>query len=119
VAESLEELLGSASLTPEKKLARHLVKHLQEGWIECGLMDLGQEDLAERGPANGEPGLSVDEHRMSGNRMAESLSQWNCEIELAPEERRLLSGAISRLPGSAWVSMPWTMWRLRKKLKNG
>jgi hypothetical protein len=146
VVESLEEMFGMANQTPEKKLAQHLVKHLQQGWIECGLMDLGQPDMTQPGRVPGGAGLTasedrrntvdgqglarVDEHsgrsedqmtgeqQLSASRMARSLSKWNCEIELAQEERRLLSSALSRLPRSAWISMPRTMWRLRRKLKD-
>jgi hypothetical protein len=146
VAESLEEMFGSAKPTPEKKLAQHLVKHLQEGWIQCGLMDLGSPDVTQPGPFAGEAGLSAGEHRRntadepgsarvdestgtpvdqisgeqqsSARRMAQSLNKWSCEIELAPEERRLLSSALRRLPRSAWISMPRTVWRLRRKLRD-
>ena len=131
VADSFEELFGSPNLTPEKKLARQLVKHLQEGWIECGLMDLGQAGIRQAGPAVAEPGRDIaqdhraapgpisPEEQLSARRMANRLSEWTCEIDLAEEEHRLLSKALSRLPRSAWISMPRIMWRLRKKLERG
>jgi hypothetical protein len=115
VADSLEEMFGARSMSPEKKLARHLTQHLQQGWLECGLMSMG--------PAGGMPPgqmtaieQSPREQQLSARRMADNMKKWSCEIELDGEERRLLSEAIGRLPRSAWISMPRTMWRLRKKL---
>jgi hypothetical protein len=123
VVDSLEEMFGGRKLTLEKKLARHLVKHLQEGWIECGLMELGQPGMTQPGPVSGELGAIVDDNRrgeqqFAGKQMAQSLSKWNCEIELGQDERLLLSRALGRLPRAAWISMPRTMWRLRRKLKD-
>jgi hypothetical protein len=147
VVDSLEEMFGARKLTPEKKLARHLSQHLQQGWLECGLMNMGatsgmateqgatergatEQGATEQGAArqvdsgqiNGEHvgNLAEDtteEQQVSARRLAESIGKWTCEIELAPEEQRLLFEAIGRLPRSAWISMPRTMWRLRKKLR--
>ena len=113
VADSLEEMFGTPKLTPEKKLARHLTQHLQQGWIECGLMNMNEP---VRGQAVAPAEDITREHQLSARRMAENMRKWSCEIELAPEERRLISEAMGRLPRSAWVSMPRTMWRLKKKM---
>jgi len=129
VVESLAEFFDGPSLPPEKKLARHLVKHLQQGWIECGLMDMDPSGLAQSGARSSPPGRdsaesdvtlpgpASAEQMLSARRMADSLRKWSCEIELAREERQLLSKALAGLPGSAWITMPRTMWRLRRKLK--
>ena len=115
VADSQEEMFGARSMTPEKKLARHLTQHLQQGWLECGLMGMGA--AGEPAPGEVASGEHVSrEQQVSARRMADNMKKWTCAIELAPEERRLLSEAIGRLPRSAWISMPRTMWRLRKKL---
>ena len=114
VADSLEELFGGRNLTPEKKLARHLTQHLQQGWLECGLMNMPKADDDQPEASTGHAG----ERQLSARRMAENIRKWSCEIELRPEERRLLSEAIGRLPRSAWISMPRIMWRLRRKVKS-
>jgi len=115
VADSLEEMFGARSMAPEKKLARHLTQHLQQGWLECGLMSMGPG--GEMGPVQMAPLEQTSrEQQASARRMADNMKRWSCEIDLDSEERRLLSEAIGRLPRSAWISMPRTMWRLRKKL---
>src|SRR5262245_61387397 len=115
VADSLDELFGARQMTPEKKLARHLAQHLQQGWLECGLMNMRMAD-------HDQPGASAEhisrEQQLSARRMAENMKKWTCEIELGSEERQLLYEAIGRLPRSAWISMPRTMWRLRRKVRS-
>jgi hypothetical protein len=45
------------------------------------------------------------------------LMQWSCEINLDQPDRALLLDSLSRLPRSSWLTMPRTMWRLRRNLK--
>ncbi len=109
VAENLEDLFGADGLTHEKKLARHLNNHLREGLVECGMFD-----LLALGPVQ-----SFSEEQQSKIEQAnEQLENWSCKIELVADDRDLLRAALARLPGSAWATMPRTLWRLRKKLKS-
>ena len=115
VADSLEEMFGARNLTPKKRLARHLTQHLQQGWLECGLMNMRKTDHEQLGTSNER---IAREQELYATRMAENIRKWSCEIELDSEEQRLLSEAIGRLPRSAWLSMPRTMWRLRRKVRS-
>ena len=109
VVENLEDLFGAGGLSHEKKLARHLNNHLREALVECGMFEL----LALGA------GQSFSEDQQSKlQRANERLDNWSCKIELAADDRELLRAALARLPGSAWVSMPRTLWRLKKKLKS-
>ncbi len=111
VVEDLEDLFGGDGLPHDKKLARHLSNHLREGLIECGLFELMAtvgEGLGQALSAEGQAKLQQANHR---------LKDWRCEINLDSEDRRLLSESMSKLPRAAWINMPRTLWRLRKKLK--
>ncbi|HEX8088992.1 MAG TPA: hypothetical protein VF762_09080 [Blastocatellia bacterium] len=111
IVEDLEELFGARALSREKQLARHLGNHLREALVECGVFE-----LMGAGAAGARRVLSEEEqaklHEINGR-----LKQWRCEIKLIEPDRKLLGEAISQLPRSAWISMPRTLWRLRRKLK--
>jgi hypothetical protein len=104
-------MFGTGALPHEKQLARHLGNHLREALVECGMFEL-------MGAANGSAAreLSVEEQAKL-REINERLKGWRCEIKLAEPDRKMLTDAMSRLPRAAWISMPRTLWRLRRKLK--
>jgi hypothetical protein len=111
VVEHFEELFGGEAMPPEKQLVRHLNNHLREALLECGMLEvIGTVEHNHSQPLS--PEAQVNLQRMNAR-----LSDWRCEVSIDPAERRMLYEALSRLPRSAWLSMPRTMWRLRKKLK--
>jgi hypothetical protein len=112
VVESLEESLGVATLSPDKQLLRHLNNHVREGLIESGLFELMANQLEPNGHS-----VTPAVHEASFRDAQERLIGWRCEMKLSDSDRRLLLSAISHLPWSAWISMPRTLWRLRRKLK--
>lgn len=108
VVESVEELLCGGKLDPKQQLVRHLNNHLREALIECGMFELmaaGTEQAV----------LLEDQARLQ--QVNKRLAVWSCQIKLEEEERRLLRDSLSRLPLSSWITMPKTMWRLKKKLR--
>ena len=110
IVENLDQLFGNNTIPHEKQLARHLGNHLREALIECGMFELmraGQPAAAE---------MSVEDQAKL-REINERLKEWRCEIKLAELDRKALADAMSRLPRSAWISMPRTLWRLRRKLK--
>jgi hypothetical protein len=111
VVESVEELLCGGKLDPEQQLVRHLNNHLREALIESGMFEL----MTAAQPGAGQA-VSVEDP-MKLQQVNDRLSGWTCQIKLDDPERRLLYESLSRLPRSSWVTMPRTMWRLRKKLK--
>ncbi|HEX8185807.1 MAG TPA: hypothetical protein VF747_13670 [Blastocatellia bacterium] len=111
VVENLEEMFGAHALPHEKQLARHLGNHLREALVECGMFELMGAGANE---AASSP--SVD-NQAKLREITERLKRWTCEIKLGEPDKKMLSEAVSRLPRSAWISMPRTLWRLRKKLK--
>jgi hypothetical protein len=112
VVENLEEIFGAETLPYEKRLARHLANHLREALIESGMFELMGEgaQIAERAASR--------EEQARLREITERMKQWRCRIKLAEPDRKRLSEAVSRLPRSAWISMPRTLWRLKKKLKS-
>ena len=107
----LEEMFGLSSLPPEKQLARHLNNHMREALIESGVLELMagfKHDAAH---------TITDEDRVKIQQANERLKQWSCEIKLETTDKKTLSEAVSRLPRTAWITMPRTLWRLKKKLK--
>lgn len=113
VASHIEQELGAHALAPDKEIARHLGNHVREALIESGMFDL----LAR---SSGSNDGAMSEADASTLREANAkLSEWQCEVRLTEQDRGLLKEAVSRLPRSAWLSMPRTMWRLRKKLRRG
>lgn len=113
VVENLEELFSGHALSHEKQLARHLGNHLREALVECGMFELMGAGAAEV------QGAPSPEEQARLREISERLKRWRCEIKLAEPDRKMLSEAITRLPRSAWFSMPRTLWRLKKKLKAG
>jgi hypothetical protein len=109
IVEDLDELFGNRTLSHEKQLARHLGNHLREALVECGMFEL-------MGAADAQRALSPDDQAKL-REINERLAGWRCEIKLSEPDRKLLGEAMSRLPRSAWISMPRTLWRLRRKLK--
>lgn len=111
VVESVEELLCGAKLEPQQELVRHLNNHVREALIDCGLFDLM---AAAR---NGEDHEISVEQRSKLDQANKRLKQWSSEVRLNDGERGLLADALSRMPRSAWLTMPRTLWHLRKKLR--
>lgn len=112
VIESVEELLCGGKLDREQQLVRHLNNHVREALIESGLFELmaaAQQDAPQ-------PPSPADQAKL--RQVTAELARWKCQIKLDAEERQLLSKSLSRLPRSSWITMPRTMWRLRKKLKS-
>jgi hypothetical protein len=111
IIESIEETLCGYEISRETQLSRHLNNHLREALIECGLFEL----IAATGTGT-QKALTPEElaRLQSAN---ERLNSWNCQINLEDADRRVLFESLSKLPRSAWVTMPRTLWRLRKKLK--
>jgi hypothetical protein len=107
VVESVEELLCGGKLDPKQQLVRHLNNHLREGLIECGMFEL----MAAT------PGSVSVEDQARFQQVNARLTQWSCQIKLDSEERRLIYESLSRLPRASWITMPRTMWRIRRKLK--
>lgn len=111
VVESVEELLCGGTIDPKKQLVRHLNNHLREALIECGMFELMatvQQGATQSGSF---------EERAQLEQANQRLAVWTCQIKLNNEERRLLDEALSRLPRASWITMPRTMWRLKRKLK--
>lgn len=111
IVENLDELFGNDKLSHEKQLARHLGNHLREALVECGMFE-----LMGMGAAGAQRALSPEDQAKL-REINERLTGWRCEIKLGDADRRLLNEAMSCLPRSAWISMPRTLWRLKKKLK--
>jgi hypothetical protein len=111
VVESVEELLCGGTIDLKKQLIRHLNNHLREALIECGMFELMatvQQGATQSG--------SIEE-RAQLERANQRLALWTCQIKFDDEERRLLDQALSRLSRASWITMPRTMWRLKRKLK--
>lgn len=112
VVESVEELLCGGTLDPEQQLVRHLNNHIREGLIESGLFELM---AAAR---NGNDQSSLAEQQSQLNVANQRLKQWHSDVRLSNDERKLLADVLRRrVPRSAWLMMPRTLWRLRKKLR--
>lgn len=106
IVDHLDEMFGE--MTVEKKLANHLNNHLREGMFECGFLEVMDKINAER--------LSSEE-QMKIQQVNERLKDWQCEINFNDEEKKLLNEVFARLPRSAWLTMPKTLWQLKKKLR--
>ncbi|MFY9610687.1 MAG: hypothetical protein WAU45_19015 [Blastocatellia bacterium] len=113
VVESVEDLLCGGKLDPEQHLVRHLNNHVREALIESGMFEL----MAAARNGNGEA-LSAEQQSQL-NQANQRLKQWNSDVKLSNDERKLLADALRRrVPRSAWLMMPRTLWRLRKKLRD-
>ncbi len=106
IVDHLDEMFGE--MTTERKLINHLNNHLREGMFECGFLDVMDKINADE--------LS-NEDQLKIQQVNERLKAWSCEINLNPDEKQLLNEVFSRLPGSAWFTMPKTLWQLKKKLR--
>lgn len=111
VVDHLEEMFGAQS--PEKRLVSHLNNHLREGMLECGFLEVMDKIKA------GDLQPLTTEDQMKVQQVQDRLKTWNCEIKFEEDERELLRKAFSRFPHAAWISMPRTLWRLRKKIRGG
>lgn len=111
VVESVEELLCGGKLDPEQQLVRHLNNHVREALIESGLFELM---AAAR---NGNDQALSAEQQAKLKAANERLKQWRSDVRFSDDERKLLTDALSRMPRSAWLMMPRTLWHLRKKLR--
>ena len=111
VVESVEELLCGGKIDPELQLVRHLNTHIREALIDCGMFELM---AAAR---NGDQRLTA-EQQSKLNEANDRLKKWSSEMRFNADERKLLSESLTRMPRSAWLMMPRTLWRLRKKLRN-
>lgn len=94
------ETFASRELPPEKRLAGHLNNHIREAWLECGLLELRE---------------AQDRTRLE--QVNRRLEAWSCDLAVDDSELRMLRSALSQLPRSAWLTMPRTMWRLKRKIK--
>ncbi len=112
IVENFEAHFHGDEIPLNVRLVRHLNNHLREGLIESGVFELLA--VARQGAGGA---LSEREQAQLG-RAHEQLSRWSCQVKLDDTERRFLSGLLSRLPRSAWISMPRVLWRLKRKLKS-
>jgi hypothetical protein len=112
VATHFEELFAGNSIPPDKQLVNHLNNHLREALLECGMLEL--MGAVENGPTQ----QLTAEDQVKLQLMNARLSKWSCTVSIDSAEQRILYQAVAQLPFGAWVSMPRTMWRLRRKLKN-
>jgi hypothetical protein len=111
VVESVEELLCGGKLDPKRQLARHLNNHLREAMIESGVIELMAEKQDPGRPASPEMQARLGAAHAR-------IREWNSPINFSAEEQTMLSDALSRIPLAAWLTMPRTLWKLRRKLKN-
>jgi hypothetical protein len=112
IVEHFEAHFHGEDIPLDVQLVRHLNNHLREGLIESGVFELLA--VARQG-AN--TALSVQEQTRL-HEAHERLRRWSCQVRLDNTERNYLSKVMSRLPRSAWISMPRTLWRLKRKLKS-
>ncbi len=109
IVDHLEEMFGK--LSPEKRLVGHLNNHLREGMLECGFLEVMNKIKAS------DPQTLTMDDQIKVQQVQERLKTWSCEIKFEDDERELLRQAFSRFPRAAWISMPRTLWRLRKKIR--
>jgi len=110
IVENIADLFEH-TLPDDRRLSRHLDKHLRQSWIECGLLNLRED----HGPGGAD--LAPPEKASEMLALNQRLREWKCEVQLEDADRRDLFRALSRLPRSAWITMPRTLWRLRRKLR--
>lgn len=111
VTNHFEEMFNLSSLPPEKQLARHLNNHMREALVESGMLEL----MSGFKPDAAHPLTDGDQLKLQ--QANERLNLWSCKIKLETTDKKMLSEAVSRLPRAAWITMPRTLWRLKKKLK--
>lgn len=111
VVDSIEELLCGGEIGPEKQLARHLNNHVREALIDCGMFEL----MSDSAPP---PGAQMNDEQKARLELAnQRLSQWSSNVKFNDQEKLLLSKALNRVPRSAWLMMPRTLWRLKRKFR--
>jgi hypothetical protein len=110
VVDHLEEMFGT--MTPEKKLIGHLNNHLREAMLECGYLEVMEKFKAPEQAISAADQAAIQQ-------LNQRLKLWSCEIKFDDGEKALLNRAFACFPRAAWVSMPRTLWRLRKKLRQG
>ncbi len=110
IIESIEQTLCGHDIPLQTQLARHLNNHLRDSLLQSGVFEV----IAERGAGN-QTALS-DEEQERLRQANERLKSWTYEINFSSDEQRLLREGLAQLPRSAWLTMPRTLWRLRKKL---
>jgi hypothetical protein len=106
IVDHLDEMFGE--ITVEKKLVNHLNNHLRDGMFECGFLEVVDKMSAEQ--------LSSAD-QLKVQQVNERLKDWHCDINFNPDEKKLLNEVFLRLPRSAWLTMPKTLWQLKKKLR--
>jgi hypothetical protein len=112
VAESLEDLLCGGKIEPEQQLVRHLNNHVRDALMQSGVFEL-------MATADGSSMEQLSEDQQAKLNLAnQRLSEWSSAIKLNDNEKALLLEALSRMPRSAWLMMPRTLWKLKRKLKN-
>jgi hypothetical protein len=80
--------------------------------IESGIFEL----MAAARNGNGQALSAEQQARL--NLANQQLKQWNCDVRLTSDERKVLADALRRrVPRSAWLMMPRTLWSLKKKLR--
>jgi hypothetical protein len=112
IVESVEELLCGGTLDPQQQLVRHLNNHVREALIECGLFEL----MAVA--PNGSDRAITGEQQSKLDQANRRLKDWRSDVRFSDDERSLLAGALRRIPRSAWLMMPRTLWHLKKKLRS-
>lgn len=113
IIENIEETLCGHEIPRETQLSRHLNNHLREALIECGMFEL----MAATGGSDGRALTTEEQARLQTANAR--LNEWSCQINLDETDSRLLLESLSSIPRVAWLTMPRTLWRLRKKLKQG
>jgi len=111
VVESFEELLCGGELEPRQRLIRHLNNHVREALIDCGMFELMADSR------DGNIQTVGDERQARFDIANQRLKRWSSEINLSASERQLLAVTLSHMPRSAWLVMPRTLWKLRRKLR--
>jgi hypothetical protein len=111
IVDNFEALFPDGSVPPEKQLARHLASHLREGLIENGMFEFMAAHQSADQPLDSKERATLSE--INGR-----LAVWSCDVRLDDADRLLLGQSMSRLPRSAWLTMPRTLWRLKKKLRS-
>jgi hypothetical protein len=106
IVDHLDEMFGE--MTVERKLVNHLNNHLREGMFECGFLEVMDKMKAVE--------LS-SEDQMKIQQVNERLKDWHCEISFNTDEKKILNEVFARLPRTAWLTMPKTLWQLKKKLR--
>jgi hypothetical protein len=109
VVDTLEELLCGGTIDTRQQLVRHLNNHIREGLIETGMFQL----LAARESPHSQARAPLQEEVAGAH---DRLNAWTCSVRFTEDERIVLKQSLKRVPLSAWLSVPRTLWKLKKKL---